>query len=59
MTPIPTEDELWRTWLGFLARYGAVEADPEAGATVTVDGRASLLRMSRPRLHEYVTDFVG
>lgn len=59
MKPIPTEDELWRTWLEFLARYGTVEADPEAGATVTVDGRASLFRMSRPALHDYVIDFVG
>ena len=54
----PSEEKLWRTWLQFLAGYGSVEADPEVGATVYCQGRASHFLLTRADLLLYVHEYV-
>lgn len=58
MKPLPTGDELWRTWVEFLTSFGAVSADPRVGASVSCEGRVSLVRLSKDELWRYVRDFV-
>lgn len=58
MAACPSQEELWRTWLQFLAGYGSVEADPEVGATVYCQGRASHFLLTRADLFLYVRDYV-
>ena len=52
-------DELWNIWHAFLAEYGALEDVPGVGVKVSWEGHASLFRLTKDQLFEYVREFVG